>query len=333
MTIVALTYRYTAFGLRFRSDIPPAEAQHLDDDLNTSLDVDVTYGPLEALWSELAGEDEAYVIQENFVLFLIENVAYYLVRDGNEIIVSPIGEPPIEKLRLFLDGYAASALLLQRRILPLHGSAIAIQGQAYAIVGQSGAGKSTLTRAFLERGYSFLTDDVIPVSIPGDGAAPMVMAALPEQKLWQECLPHFDLNGSSLPTIYEREVQRGDSVARRMKYAVAVERLQREALPLGGVFELVKEPGGEERVSLHPIQKAEKFQALLQHTFHRAIIPPLGLLEWHFGAVATLVRKIPAYRLKRAPTHFTAHELVDLIVGYIEEEQGYDRGINNGQSR
>ncbi|MFF2889439.1 aldolase [Paenibacillus sp. NPDC057967] len=333
MTTVALTYRYSAFGLRFRSDIPPAEAHDLDNDLESPSDVAVTYGQLEELWLELAGENEAYVVQENFVMFLIENTAHYLVRDGNKIVVSPIGNPPIEKLRLFLDGYAVSALLLQRRVLPLHGSAIAIQGKAYAFVGQSGAGKSTLTRAFLERGYGFLTDDVIPVSIPEGGAAPVVMPALPEQKLWQECLPHFDLNRSSLPTIYTREVQRGDTVARRMKYAVAVERLQREALPLGGVFELVKEPCRNERVSLHPIQKAEKFQALLQHTFHRAIIPPLGLLKWHFGAITTLVREIPAYRLKRTPSLFTAHELVDLIVSHIEEAQSYDRGINIGQSR
>ena len=36
------------------------------------------------------------------------------------------------------------ALLMQRKILPLHGSAIAIDGKAYAFVGDSGAGKSTL---------------------------------------------------------------------------------------------------------------------------------------------------------------------------------------------
>lgn len=334
MITAALAYSYTAFGLRFRSDIPPSAVHALNDSLSgLPIDVEVIYGHLETLWSELAGEDEAYVIQENFVLFLIENVAYYLVRDGNCIVVSPIGDPPVEKLRLFLDGYAVSALLLQRRVLPLHGSAIAIQGKAYAIVGQSGAGKSTLARAFLEQGYSFLTDDVIPVSIPADGSAPIVMPALPEQKLWQECLPHFDLNDNSLSTIYEREVQRGDSVARRMKYAVAVDRLQREALPLGGIFELVKEPSGEERVSLHPIQKAEKLQALLQHTFHRALIPPLGLLEWHFGTVTSLVRAIPAYRVKRAPSIFTAHELVELIVNHIAEGERDDCGINIGQLR
>ena len=55
------------------------------------------------------------------------------------------------------------AILMQRKILPLHGSAIAIDGKAYAIVGDSGAGKSTLASAFLKRGYQLLSDDVITV--------------------------------------------------------------------------------------------------------------------------------------------------------------------------
>ena len=57
------------------------------------------------------------------------------------------------------------ALLMQRKILPLHGSAVAIDGKAYAIVGDSGAGKSTLASAFLNKGYQLLSDDVIAVSL------------------------------------------------------------------------------------------------------------------------------------------------------------------------
>ena len=57
------------------------------------------------------------------------------------------------------------AILMQRRLLPLHGSAIAINGKAYAIVGDSGAGKSTLASAFLNKGYQLISDDVIAVSL------------------------------------------------------------------------------------------------------------------------------------------------------------------------
>jgi serine kinase of HPr protein (carbohydrate metabolism regulator) len=79
------------------------------------------------------------------------------------------------------------ALLLQRRVLPLHGSAVAVNGKAIAFVGESGAGKSTLASAFLGRDYPLLSDDVIPVRFSIDGD-PHVAPAYPQQKLWQESL-------------------------------------------------------------------------------------------------------------------------------------------------
>ena len=73
-----------------------------------------------------------------------------------------------DHVRLYILGTCMGALLLQRKILPLHGSAIAINGKAYAIVGDSGAGKSTLASAFLNKGYQLLSDDVIPVSLSNE---------------------------------------------------------------------------------------------------------------------------------------------------------------------
>ena len=51
-------------------------------------------------------------------------------------------------VRLYLLGTCMGALLFQRKLLPLHGSAVVINGKAYAFVGDSGAGKSTLAAAF-----------------------------------------------------------------------------------------------------------------------------------------------------------------------------------------
>ena len=41
----------------------------------------------------------------------------------------------------------------EKDILPLHGSAVAINGKAYAFMGNSGAGKSTLASALINQGY------------------------------------------------------------------------------------------------------------------------------------------------------------------------------------
>ena len=55
-------------------------------------------------------------------------------------------------------------ILMQRKILPLHGSAVAIDGKAYAFIGESGAGKSTLAAAFMNKGYELMTDDIVAIS-------------------------------------------------------------------------------------------------------------------------------------------------------------------------
>ena len=76
------------------------------------------------------------------------------------------------------------ALLMQRKILPLHGSAIAIDGKAYALIGDSGAGKSTLASAFLNKGYQLLSDDVIAVSLLNKKYCQLFIPSYPQQKLW-----------------------------------------------------------------------------------------------------------------------------------------------------
>lgn len=93
---------------------------------------------------------------------------------------------------------------MQQQTLPLHGSAIAINGRAYAIVGNSGAGKSTLASAFIQKGYKLISDDVIPVTF-SDERIPMVQPTYPQQKLWEESLNEFGLNARKYQPLFERE--------------------------------------------------------------------------------------------------------------------------------
>lgn len=51
--------------------------------------------------------------------------------------------------------------------VPLHAACVARRGVALLLPGASGAGKTTLTLALLERGWSYLTDDLAPVEIEG----------------------------------------------------------------------------------------------------------------------------------------------------------------------
>ena len=108
----------------------------------------------------------------------IDQVARYLVSGGCEITVEPHPAADAKDVRLFLLGSAMGALLHQRGVWPLHGSAVAIQHGAVLFVGAKGSGKSTLAGAFHQRGFQVLSDDVCAVTVGDDGMLPGV-AGLP----------------------------------------------------------------------------------------------------------------------------------------------------------
>ena len=115
-------------------------------------------------------------------------------------------------------------------MIPLHGSAIEIDGKAYAIIGESGAGKSTLASALLNRGYKLISDDVIPISFSKDNI-PYVTPSYPQQKLWESSLQEFGMCIRNYRPIIERE----------NKFVVPVQsQFSIKPFPLAGIFELDK---------------------------------------------------------------------------------------------
>ena len=172
---------YKAFGLRIGSEIEMPELAHINEQ-DESVDIVIIKDDLTSLWDR-EGKQGKFVVKDHLVIFQVLNTATFSIQEGEKIIVSPIEGSEENKIRLYLLGTCMSIVLMQRKILPLHGSAIAIDGKAYAFVGDSGAGKSTLASAFLAKGYQLLSDDVIAVSLSNENI-PFVKPSYPQQKLW-----------------------------------------------------------------------------------------------------------------------------------------------------
>ena len=153
---------YKSFGLQFNSRIYFPELEEVE--LTTNPDVTIEVSDLTNLWKQ-EGNEGKFVVKQGRVLFKIEDTGIFCVEKGERVVVSPLGKANMDKIRLYILGSCMGAILLQRKILALHGSAIEIDGMAYAIVGDSGAGKSTLAASFIANGYKILSDDVIPVSL------------------------------------------------------------------------------------------------------------------------------------------------------------------------
>ncbi|WP_240050817.1 aldolase [Metabacillus litoralis] len=298
---------YMAFDIRILSEIPLPELSPLEI-YHQGIDVEVIMGDLKTEWDELAGEKVGFIFKEdNYVFFRLDDVAIFLIEEGNKITISPLKEYKEDIARMIVLGTCMGAILVQRKILPLHGSAIAINGKAYAIVGESGAGKSTIASTFINSGYSILTDDVIAVSFLNEGT-PFVIPSYPQQKLWQETLIELGMTSGNLKSVYGRQSK---------YYVPLIKDFLPESLPLAGIFELVKTE--QEEIALIPKPRLEQLSILYNHTYRNLIISGLRKLEWHFKISTSILNNVNVYQLQRPISRFTADELVTTIINKINE--------------
>jgi hypothetical protein len=299
---------YKSFGLHVISEIPLPELFQVNDK-ESIVDVEVTIMELDLKDEQLISLREDVFVKDNLVMFQISEIATFTIQDGNKIIVSPMDGFNEDAARLYILGTCMGAILLQRGILPLHGSAIVIDGKAYGFVGDSGAGKSTLASAFLRKGYKLLTDDVIAITL-SQNDIPVVTPSYPQQKLWQESLNAFGVARHQYRPLLERET----------KYAVPVPtQFKTDSIPLAGIFELIISPN--EQVEILPIQGLQRLQTLFHHTYRNFIIEPAGLMEWHFQTLTRFVHKIVIFQLRRPVSRFTAHDLPEMILKTLEKEE------------
>ena len=210
-------------------------------------------------------------------LLRIDGVARYLVARGERIEVENAPGAEQERVRLYLLGLASGVLLLQRGTLALHGSAIETPRGAIILTAPSRSGKSTLARAFMARGYRALSDDICAISFDPDGR-PLVAPGYPQMKLWADAVALLEGGTESLQKVS------GD----RDKYIVPLANgFCPTAAPLHAVYVLepgsVSDSGENGPVALHG---AERFNALVRHTYRGEFLHLIGTQRSHFRNVA-----------------------------------------------
>lgn len=302
---------YKGFGYRIISDFPLPELLRCEQE--NQVDVFIKKVDLTELWLKNAKQYDLFVVTEDMVMFQVPDTGIFCIRAGESITISPADGYDVDKLRLYILGTCMGVLLLQRKILPLHGSAVSIDGKAYAIVGHSGAGKSTLAAVFINKGYQLLSDDVIAVSICN--RCPVVIPSYPQQKLWQESIHKLGMDNENFLPLFERE----------NKFAVPIKtHFHRDPLPLAGVIELVK--SDDQSNEIRHLQGMDRFHLLFRHTYRNFLIERCGLMEWHFNMLAGLMKKINVMLLNRSTSSYTAPHLASLILNEINKQggSGYD---------
>jgi hypothetical protein len=182
--------QYWAYGLRIQADMDCPELPSVSGETGSP---DVTIHLLPPAASALESlENGYYEVQPGIFRLVVPGVAMYRVEEGRRIFIAPLPDVPAEKLRLFLLGSAMGALLYQRGLFPLHGSAIETPWGAMIFVGAQGAGKSTLAAQFHRKGYRLLSDDVCAVA-----ALPEGLQILPALAQFRLCADAYERLGTT----------------------------------------------------------------------------------------------------------------------------------------
>lgn len=143
---------YQAFGLQIFSEFPLPELPLAEEPgLNGS--VAVIRGELAARWEAIPKITPSVGVLGREVMFEVKGKAVFSVQDGIRITVDPAAGADMDSVRLYILGSCMGVLLMQKQILPLHGSALVPQpglcacrpirsGQIYACLLLDGAGSS-----------------------------------------------------------------------------------------------------------------------------------------------------------------------------------------------
>lgn len=291
------TYCYSAFGLNFESEIEIPEFLPAAGNPQVFIKLDKTP---EALPNP-SFSGVRFQASSNQFLLKVDKIASYLIEKGETIYIEPKPGATESDIRLFLLGSAIGALIHQRGLLPMHGSCLVIDQNAYIISGISGAGKSTLAAALVKKGYSLLSDDISVVSL-NDKSEPFTFPGYPQMKLWADSLKKLGLEPSHYSKIRER----------LNKHAFHVkESFANKNFPLNGVYILSTK--NTEGISMSELKGIEKFNAIKNNTYRLNFIKGIGNTGAHFKHISALAKHCDVKQIARPSKGSSIQELIALI--------------------
>ena len=160
---------YSLYGKVLQSDQPlnlsdsaqrcaDLSVGHSSESLNPGLPLQISSGGTR--WVLL--EDQSLFLQWPGIF------EFKISGDGHLIVARHLREPDAAEFETLLLGPVISFALLKLGVEQIHATAVVIDGEAVAFVGESAFGKSTLAASFVRAGFRLLTDDLLVIT-PAEG--------------------------------------------------------------------------------------------------------------------------------------------------------------------
>lgn len=284
-------YHYFSNGLFIFSEIYLPELPVYEPAQAIGTSIRISWGTVPENLEQVTFRRAICQISETEFLLDIKNIARYLVKGNNEVIVQPCPGASEDVIRLYILSTILGVLLHKNDILSLHASAININGNALLMAGNSGAGKSTLAFGLYQRGYEVFNDDISSIYF-NDEKSPYVFPGSIHLKLWAEAIEKYGHKTDDL-----RKLRNGLE-----KYSYPVQRTNANGIPLKAIFFLSSRR--EDKMRCETVEGLKAFHKLHKHTFRHKLLKGLKKEVPHFMACNEIIKTVPLfifYRPRNAP--------------------------------
>ena len=298
--------KYLGFGLNINSEIEFPEL--LEADFITP-DIEILFGKVPEIKDAInfSSPNFEYNINDNEFTFNVKNIAIYYAKDGKQVIVEPACEiKNMRNIRLYILATVMAAILLQRKLIPLHSSAITYNDQLYCVCGDSGAGKSTVISYLTNKGYSIFSDDILVLNKDKSNTI-TACASYPMIKLWSDTLD--DMHCS---TYSEKSFP---IMAGMDKYGFFFhKRFNTNRLIINKIFIIKKQECHD--ILIKEIKGFDAFTSLMKQIYRPILIQNNFLKQLCFMVISNLVKDSKIYEISR-PTNCLPETLSNRIESII----------------
>lgn len=237
-----------------------------------------------------------------------QHIDYIIKAGGDQIWVTWPDDVPYEYVVSLFIGPVLAMLLSFRRMVCLHGSVLAVDGQAIALLGPAGAGKSTTVAALARRGLAVMADDVTVLTQSPLGL--MVHPGTP--RLWVKPDAVRALGGS--PEQLPEVLFKGGKRQVDLEAAPAGDwRFERQALPLAAIYLLGPRRPTDRAPTVTPVTPYNAMLALQANRYW-----PTALVTDNaasvFSVLGRVAQSVPVRQLSRPDSLSSLPQLCDLIL-------------------
>jgi energy-coupling factor transporter ATP-binding protein EcfA2 len=295
-------FTYIIFGLRIKS---PLEIPELTSIITKQVDVNIIFGNNPSKLENVVTSGALFETAKEEFLLKLPHIGTYYVKNGNIVIIDANEGVSEDEIRLFLLGSVLGAILYQRGLTPLHGSAVDIENKALLIIGNSAAGKSTLAAVLNKTGFPLISDDLSAITKNETGRC-VAIPGLPYIKLWKDSAELLFINPS-----FKR-------VRPQIKKFIIPSELGK--IPVYDIQKIIwlttKNSNG---IQIHKIAGAQKLKVIRDHLFRDQLMKGLGLVENHFSLLTELAKQVSLFHVERPILPFDIEALRNRVINEVIE--------------